>query len=31
VEALIRKPIKELVDEIDPQRSGRSTAARWST
>ena len=26
VEALIRKPIKELVDELDPRSSGRSTA-----
>ena len=30
-EALIRKPIKELFDELDPRRSGRSTAARSST
>ena len=30
LEALIRKPIKELVDELDPSSSGRSTARPWS-
>ena len=27
-DALIKKPIKELFEELDPERSGRSTAAR---
>ena len=31
LEALIRKPIKELVAELDADRSGRSTARPWST
>jgi DNA-binding LytR/AlgR family response regulator len=30
-EALIRKPLKELVDELDPTSSGRSIAPRMST
>jgi hypothetical protein len=28
-EALIRKPIKELIDELDPTSSGRSIAPPW--
>ena len=29
-EALIRKPLKELVEELDPGSSGRSIALHWS-
>jgi hypothetical protein len=28
-EALIKTPIRELIDGLDPKSSGRSTARRW--